>query len=451
MSPSPRLSGLSRREVLLYSMIGVPIGMTINALLFLMPAFYAKYTAVSLTSIASALVIARSVEIVSDPLIGYLSDRTNSRWGPRKPWILAGALIAPFAAYFLYHPSPTTGWLYFLAWSGLTYFSWGLVNITTLAWGTELGRSYSDRTLLFTGFGMAAALGTVLFAVIQVAPALGNGATSPSTVSAIGWTIAAVFPLMVLPALVFLREGHKEDQEHPSVLATLRSVRANGPLWRLVGCYSLGGLAAGMIVSCWFFYTDTYLSAGQYFAYTLLAFYLGNALALPVWQRVMLAIGKHRAWAIGWGTSALVALCLPHVPVGPDTKVWLIGLFAAFGLTAGVELAAPAAILADVVDYDHWKSGTNKAGNYNAFIVITQKAAIAIGSAIGYLLLDFFGYDIKGGQNGSAATSGFLLTLVYVPCGLYLLASIFMWNFPIDRRRHGAIRRRIDARIRRSA
>jgi Na+/melibiose symporter-like transporter len=121
-------------------------------------------------------------------------------------------------------------------------------------------------------------------------------------------------------------------------------------------------------------------------------------------------------------------------------------LFSAFGLTAGVELAAPAAILADVVDYDQWKSGTNKAGNYNAFLVITQKAAIALGSAAGYLLLDLFGYDIKGGHNGAAATSGFLLTLVYVPCALYMLAALFMWNFPIDRRRHSVIRRRLDTR-----
>lgn len=430
----------------MFSLIGVPVGMTINAFLFLMPAYYAKHTTVSLAAIATALVIARSVEIASDPLIGYLSDRTHTAFGARKPWIFAGMIIAPIAAYFVYHPGTDAGWWYFLGWSGLTYFSWGLVNIPTLAWGTELGHSYHERSRLFTSFGLAIALGTVIFATIPLLPAFAGTEISPSTVAAIGWTIALVFPLMILPALAFAKRGHPTATEEISVLATLRAAMANKPLLRLVCCYSLGGLAAGMIVSCWFFYTETYLGAGSRFPYTLLAFYLGNALALPLWLKIMIRIGKHRSWAIGWATSALTALCLPYIPAADAAPLLLIALFAAFGATAAVELAAPTAILADIVDYEEWKSRSNKSGNYNAFLVVTQKTSIALGSALGYLLLDVYGYDVKGGTNGPAATFGFLLTMVYAPTALYLLAAMGMWNFPIGMRRHAAIRRRLAAR-----
>jgi glycoside/pentoside/hexuronide:cation symporter, GPH family len=436
---------LPRSQIFLYSLLGMPIGMTLNAFLFLMPAYYAKHTSVGMASIASALLIARCVEIATDPLIGFFSDRTRGRFGPRKPWIAVGAAIAPVAAYFVYHPAADVGWMYFLTWSGLTYFSWGLVNIPTLAWGTELGRTYDQRSRLFTNLGVAAALGTMLFAAIPLMPTFAEAEISPRTVAAIGWTIAVIYPLTVVPALIFGRQGPRAVVAEP-MAAMLRALRDNLPLWRLVGSYSLGGFAAGSIVSGWFFYSDIYLRAGAMFPYTLLAFYLGNALALPVWLKIMLRIGKHRAWAVGWSTSAVIALGFPYLSADGSMRVGLVAMFGAFGAAAGVELAAPSAILADIVDYDLWKSRANKSGNYTALLVITQKTSIAVGSATGYLLLDLFGFDVKQGNNSSAATFGFLVTFVYLPALLYLIASVSLWNFPINARRHAAIRRRIDSR-----
>ena len=76
---------------------------TQRAISVVIPAFYAKYTDATLVTIGAALFAARLIEAAIDPLAGYLSDITRSRFGPRKPWLLVGSLISPIFIYFLFN------------------------------------------------------------------------------------------------------------------------------------------------------------------------------------------------------------------------------------------------------------------------------------------------------------------------------------------------------------
>ena len=84
---------------------------------------YAKYYGLSLTLIATIILVVRFVDAVSDPLIGYWSDRFYQRTGTRKPFILVGGLLFILCAYFLYVPPAEVGALYFTGWFIAFYIS----------------------------------------------------------------------------------------------------------------------------------------------------------------------------------------------------------------------------------------------------------------------------------------------------------------------------------------
>ena len=396
---------------------------------------------------ASALFIARMAEVILDPIIGYLSDQTKSRFGSRKPWLVAGVCVMPVAVYFLFHPDQDSDWFYFMVWASLFYLSWGTIYIPYRAWGAELSRDYRERSTIFTVVGIAYVAGALLFSIIPILPFSASSGMSPEMVHTIGIAIIVLFPLTVFLSVKKVRQGQNISTETTTFKGLFRSVLKNKPFRILLAGYMTGGIAAGVLVGCWFFYFDVYLGIGDKFSYSVLAFYLGTFFALPFWLKIILRLGKHKAWALGWGVSALILSSLYFINT---TSVQLLVLIASavfffYGITSSIELAAPYSLLADVIDYDILKTSVNRAANYNALLIIAEKANLALGGALAYFILDAFGYDVKGQANDAVADMGFMITMVIIPSVLYFSASIILWHFPIDSRRHGVIRKRIEA------
>jgi len=118
-----------------------------------------------------------------------------------------------------------------------------------------------------------------------------------------------------------------------------------------------------------------------------------------------------------------------------------------YGLTNGVSAIAPFAILSDVVDYDILKTNVDRGGNYFAFMMLAVKLLGSTGGIALIILGSVFGYKLTdGATNTSFASIGMLAMFIGAP-GLFQLATLpLIWNFPIDERRHGIIRRRIEKR-----
>ena len=111
-----------------------------------LPFVYSKDFGLSLSEVGLILMIGRLSDVITDPLIGYLSDRTNGRFGRRKPWIAVGATLMMVSAFMLFNPTPPIGNLYLLAWAVLLWLGWTMINIPYYAWGAELSDDYSERT-----------------------------------------------------------------------------------------------------------------------------------------------------------------------------------------------------------------------------------------------------------------------------------------------------------------
>ncbi len=140
------MSGVLRRAA--YAAPILPLAIVQAPALSVLPSIYAKEAGVGMAALGTVLFLTRLFDAVIDPSIGYLSDGTRSRWGPRKLWIALGAVIVAIGCWFWFRPSAGTGLGYFLFWSLVVYLGWSLLEVPHSAWLADLSDDYDERSRL---------------------------------------------------------------------------------------------------------------------------------------------------------------------------------------------------------------------------------------------------------------------------------------------------------------
>lgn len=140
MVPSP--FRLPTPLLFVFGLVNLPLSMLMSPTAAVLPNFYLDYSAVTLAGLATATLVARVFDGLTDPLIGYLSDRS----GRRRPWMIAGAVLVVPGAWFLYNPSHDAGVAHLIAWYLVVTLGWTLVEIPHTAMAAELSRDYHQRS-----------------------------------------------------------------------------------------------------------------------------------------------------------------------------------------------------------------------------------------------------------------------------------------------------------------
>ena len=156
-----------------YGAAAFALGMPTIPLLIHLPPVYAEELGLGLTATGTALFAARFVDVITDPVIGAVSDRLKSPFGRRKPLIALGALVGALGVLLLLNPLEDAGALYLAGWASVLYLGWTLINIPYLAWGADLHTAY-DRRARLTGIRESFMLAGIL--VAGVIPAVGAAA-----------------------------------------------------------------------------------------------------------------------------------------------------------------------------------------------------------------------------------------------------------------------------------
>jgi Na+/melibiose symporter-like transporter len=407
-----------------------------------LPNFYLQYSAVSLGAVATVTLIARLFDAVTDPLIGLLSDRS----GRRKPWMAAGAALVVPGVWFLFNPSPTSGMGHLLLWYLLVALGWTLVEIPHTAMAAELSRDYHERSRIALWRQLLGFVGGVLFMASPMILVGGTTAFSPPVMTAL-----ALFVIVALPAAVALmcRRVPEPAQRAPS--RRIRpadlwlALRNTPPLQYFLLTQVLFGLATGAVSSLFVIYASQYLGLGDKIPHIAMPMTLAMALGMPLWLRVMRRVDKHRAWAAAaMGMIATLALA-PWIRPGPEALGPMIAVMTAFGFFLGLSSIALPSLLADIVDYDLWKNGKDRAAIFFSFQALVTKLNQGIGGAIALAIPTLFGFTGKGEITAAAAT-GLKLAFVGWPSLLLVPMLLLAWRYPLDRRAHGILARRLAAR-----
>lgn len=418
----------------------------------ILPALYAEHTLATLGVTGFVFLIARLFDAVLDPVVGYMSDVTRSRYGSRKPWILAGALVSAVAVLFFYVPPANAGGLYFFTWCMALFLGWTMLVIPYNAWAVELTGNYQERAKLFAWRNAFGGLGGLFFILspVMLLHWTGNTEFTLDVMRVLAWALVFILPVTVAIALAVVPRGQSVATERPSLKSLLPALRRNRVMWLFVTITLLGGLGQGVFVSLQFLYISTYLDLGAYISLFGGAQFAVFIASVPVWLKAVRRFGKHRPWAVSNFLLAIVAPSLILVPHGAAGIVPMLVISVLMGLLTATNAVSPQAMLADIIDYDTLKTGVNRAGNYFAFLTFLSKVTTGVGGGLGLILVGLIGF-VPGVENTRDAMVGFLAIMAVGPAILGGLNGLLILRYPLDERRQSIIRRRIEQRAGRVA
>ena len=139
---------LSKKTLFSYAATAIPLAMLGLPLYIYLPTFYAQDIGLNVTIVGLILFISRLTDVITDPLVGFFSDRFESRYGKRKPFLFFGSIVLATSFYALIHPSQTYTELWLLVFSLLVYLGWSILSIPYLAWSAEITSVYHEKTRL---------------------------------------------------------------------------------------------------------------------------------------------------------------------------------------------------------------------------------------------------------------------------------------------------------------
>lgn len=423
---------------------------TIPAFTFL-PAVYGA--SIGLAATGLALLIARAFDVITDPLIGAFSDRTTTRWGRRKPWILLGALMSGYAILQLSQPPPQPTAIYLTVWSVLLFVGWTLVQLPYTAWGAELSDDYYQRARITSAREGMAVLGIVAAGTAPLFAAQ-SGRTEQQAFVIIAWLAVILGGPAVLYMLWRVPDSRASATAVPArtspvtLFVAVRDIARNRPFLRLLSAWFVNGLANGIPASLFLLYLEHVLKADQAQRGILIPVYFVTAIAaIPLWLVISKHFGKHRTWCL-----AMVLTCAAFiwVPLLEPGQVVAFGFIAAItGMGFGADVTLPPALQADVVDYDTLRNGKQRAGLLFALWSMATKLALAVAVGVVFPALEAYGFTPRG-PNTEQTIFALAITYSLVPVALKAIAIALVWNFPITAQRQALIRQRLDARATRA-
>ena len=422
----------------------------------LVQGIYAMHYGVALTAIAAVLLISRLFDAVTDPLIGYLSDRSRARSGTRKPFIFAGGISLVICSYFLFIPSGNVSIVYFAGWSLAFYLAATVYNIPLMAWASEMTADPKDRTLLFTLLLGVGQVGGLLFYLVPFLPIFATSEITPETLK-VSVLIGAV---LMLPSLYislrFAPNGHAPIEKNPAKPSVydagrqfIAAVKNNRPFQLFVAAYMCLGLGLGMWAGLFFIYVDAFLGLGDQFATISVAGMVIGLLITPVCYKLTTLLGKRTTWMISSCVVLFGVFYTGTLNPGDATVIHLLILqtiLIAGGVFGGV--IAPA-MLSDTIDYGALVDGVDRNGLYFSIFTLLVKMQGALGAAMGLALAGWFGFDATAAEQTARGIFGMQLAISWVPLCIASLGLVFIWRTPLNDRRNEIIQRRLAGRIRR--
>ncbi len=443
---APERSGLT---FWIYGALGFPLATLGYPLGIFLPDLYATGVGLPLTTVGLMLGLSRLTDAITDPCLGFASDRFPTRFGRRKPWLAAGIPVMLLGLWMLFHPSPDAGRWYLLSWISIMTVGTTLIMIPYSAWGAELSTEYHARTRIqhsrevFVLFGlMAAAL--VPFVVQEV---LKLGSASADVLHALAWVLVICMPLTVSGVLWLVPEAPYVAPKRPMrTWESLRRMLRNGLFRKVIAIELIVTLGEAFRNALSLFFIRDYIGIPNVGRFYLVYFGVG-LLAMPVWTTLARRFGKHRSLCAAMALVCVVSLGLFALKRGQTSLFYV--LFALKGFCFGAFAYLPRAMLADVIDIDYARSRESRAGSYFSVHGIMTKGAQALGPGLALPILASAGYvTSRSGDvvNSEAAILWLGVLYAVVPTILFLIALGTAWSYPLTMERHARIERRLNRR-----
>ncbi len=446
VSDAAELRGSARRRLLWsYGLGDAGTGMAAALIGFYLFIFYTAAAGLPAWMAGLLLMVARLWDAINDPVVGWLSDKTQSRSGPRLPWILWSAVPLGVAMAFMWWLPPGGPWMKFTVFVLISVVANSLytcVNLPYAALAAELTTDVSLRTRLntarFTGSIIASLVGTVLGGLLlrdhhnpnsyfQVG--IATGVIIAASTLLCGWGLA--------PAA---RHCQRPVSETGTTRRLLRRVSRNRRFLKVLGLYLLLWCALQIMQTAALIYLPVVMHVPEGWSnWILLPFMVSTLVGLWLWNGVAHSRGRLQALHTGggiWIAACLLAMVLPALdpailPTGSMANLARLLLLLATIITAGLGASTayliPWALLPDAIDADPEKP----AGQYSAWMVLSQKICISFALFFFGNLMSLSGYQAaRNAIQPDSALVAIRLCMGIIPAVLVVLGLLVVRRWP---------------------
>ena len=388
---------LSTRVKVLYGVADGGIAMVASSIQFFLLFFYTDVLHINAGIAGTALMAGKLTwDAVNDPVFGYVSDRTRTRWGRRRPYMLIGAIPLALTTWLLYSiPGELAGVSAFLA-ILVTFLLFDtmhtLVSVPYYALTPEMTHDYDERTSL-------TAVRMVFSVVGYILGAGGTTAIAGLFKSGLGWSdkaaysgMGGVFGLLAMAAVLVTTLNTRErpaDDVPPSSLPPLSAFRQtfrNRPFMILVAAFFISSFSFTLLTTLLPYYLTYQMNMADQVPLVLLAMLGTIGLFLFPWKLVADRINKGPAYALGLFIACLAVITTFFLPYGPTPWIYVIAAVAGFGFSG--QWVFPWGMLPDVIEYDQQQTGERREGIYYGVWAFLSKFTGALGIAVAGWALD---------------------------------------------------------------
>ncbi len=412
----------------------------------------------------------RIFDAVTDPIMGFISDNTKSKWGRRKPYVLIGALVMGIAYIFMWQLYQENAlqynFWYFFFWSILFYFGLTLFSVPYVAMGYEMSEDFHERTNIMAvaqWIGQWAWVIAPLFWIIMYDPEWFPSAEAAARQLAIWVAIPCAICAMVPAIFIETKSTTDENYETLSWSSTGKSLKKifnsfkeafRIPEFRqLCAATFLIFNAFNTVASLTFFvivyklFNGNAADSGIWVALFGCLGALGTTfIVIPTVAWMSKRIGKKKTFMFSQGISVLGYVLLWFLFVPGKPWLYIVALpFFSFGI--GSLFTIMMSMTADVIDIDELNSGLRREGIFGAIYWWMVKVGFAIAGALSGLIIAIVGFDPDlTTLEQQSAVDGLHAFFCFFPMLGTLLAMLVMRNYNVDESRVNEIRKALDSR-----
>ena len=431
---------------------------------YFLPFFYSNVFGLSLADAGVLMLVTRIWDAVSDPMMGIIADRTKTRWGKYRPYLLFFAL--PFALCgVLLFTTPETGktiWAYvtyilmMTVYTGINVPYGSLLNVMT---------ADSDEKSVLSSFRMFFAYGgsfIALFAweplcnmfdkarvVTEGANGLASISTSPEAWNKAMLVIAACcFVLFILSFL--MTKEHVKSESTVSVGQVLKLLLKNKPWWLMIGAALASNLFNTVRGTTTAYFFSDYIvktvemapqwaflvSASIFLSIGEIANMVGVVLAVPMSKH----LGKKSTYILSMTVLIGLSITFFFLPATTGGYWAMLAFQILISIFTGVVSPLVWSMYADVADYSELKDGTASTGLIFSSASMAQKFGGAFGGAAVMWMLAAFGYDTTAGVvQTETAITGLRILMSWIPAAVAALAILVVWFYPLTKQKMAGV------------
>lgn len=423
---------ISKRLIIGWGLGTLPMAIYFNSFNILALRYLTDIVGLAAATAGLLISVSKIYDAVTDPLMGAISDRTNTRMGRRRPYLLLGGLLCGLSIYALFtvprYFAPEEAALVVGALLIIYATAYTVYNVPYMSMPSEMTSDSKSRSSMMSYRVICIGAGGLIAGTVgpKIVGYGGGGAAGHETMG----LVLGIAVMALAVCIFFLTRGAgsataAERRAQPSFTfkEKVAAVASNKPFLQLLllKLFLLMGVAISSATLA--FFIVTILGRGYGDLGTVILFTtLGQILGTPIWLRISRKIGKRPTFY----ASALVfaAISMTWMLADASEPLWLTGLRVfAKGLGTGGILLVSQAMLPDTIEYDRLRTGLAREGALSGLYTTIEKVAFAFGTALTGLFLDAMGYIPRAKEQSASAVDAIYACQAALPSALMLAAA----------------------------